>query len=49
MDWSWWLRIGPDPWIIEHPIVAAIMIGGLLVITIILIRIDENERANDGG
>lgn len=48
MDWSWWLRIGPDPWIIEHPIVAAIMIGGLLVITIALL-ISERREAKKGA
>lgn len=37
-----------DPWIIEHPIVAAIMIGGLIML-VVDVLVSERGEAKKGA
>ena len=48
MNLDWWLRIGPDPWIYEHPVIAGLILGAFLIITIALL-ISERREAKKGA
>jgi hypothetical protein len=40
-----WFRIGIDPWILQHPIIAEIILSGLLILAILLLISERRSEA----